>query len=96
MTKKEKFEDQVWDELFKNKAISKLSRNMASILCDVMDKLRLPSLDRKGNCAFQKTKEWIKVGESTKRYFIRIIEQGMGTFLDREFKKARDCRKKLG
>ena len=92
LTKKEKFEDQVWEVLFNHKALSKLE--MASILCDVMDKLKLPSLDRKSNCLYQKTKEWAEVCESTKRYFIRMVENSTGTFLDREFKKARDCRKK--
>ena len=82
LTKKEKFEDQVWEVLFNHKALSKL------------DKLKLPSLDRKSNCLYQKTKEWAEVCESTKRYFIRIVENNTGTFLDREFKKARDCRKK--
>jgi hypothetical protein len=95
-TKKEKFEDQVWDELFKNKTIFKLGRDMASILCDVMDNLGLPSLDRKGNWTYMKTKEWAEVCESTKRYLVRTLENNTGTFLDREYKKARDCRKKNG
>jgi hypothetical protein len=92
LTKEEKLDNKVWDALYENKLISKL--DIASMLCDVMDKLKLPSLDRTGLYSYQKTKEWAEVCESTKRFFLRIVENSTGSFLDREFKRARDCRKK--
>jgi len=92
MTKQEKFEDQVWEVLFNHKALSKL--DMASIFFDVMDKLKLPTLDRKGQCLYQKTKEWAEVCASTERFFIRVIRNSTGTFSERDHKRVRDCRKK--
>lgn len=64
--------------LFSHKAISKI--DMASIFCDIMDKLKLPALDRIGYYTYRKTKEWAEVCESTKCYFVRMVENSRGTF----------------
>ena len=76
----------------KKVAISKI--DMASIFCDIMDKLKLPALDRIGYYTYRKTKEWAEVCESTKCYFVRMVENSRGTFSDRDYKRVRDCRKK--